>query len=171
MWPFDLEIWPTDLNINRDHLIKDSLPTKYEASGEKCSRVFRCISRGGPIWPFDLDIWPTDLNISRNHLLVKDSTNRPTCAKQYCRRGIINVMHNKAQIFRTPIRTVLNHMHLIYTHRQKLSNTTFFRRHCFGSCRTEYVGNENQIFWILLQISLLLWALRAKNDLVNQVFG
>ena len=31
------------------------------------------------------------------------------------------------------------------THRQKLSNTTFFRRHCFGSCRTEYVGNGNQI--------------------------
>ena len=37
-----------------------------------------------------------------------------------------------------------------YTHRQKLSNTTFFRRHCFGSCRTEYVGNGNQIFGILL---------------------
>ena len=44
----------------------------------------------------------------------------------------------------------------IYTHRQKLSNTTFFRRHCFGSCRTEYVGNGNQIFLILLQILLLL---------------
>ena len=60
---------------------------------------------------------------------------------------------------------------LVYTHRQKLSNTTFFRRHCFGSCRTEYVGNGNHIFWIWLQILLLLWALRAKNDLVNQVFG
>ena len=33
-----------------------------------------------------------------------------------------------------------------YTHRQKLSNTTFFRRHCFGSCRTEYVGNGNKTF-------------------------
>ena len=40
----------------------------------------------------------------------------------------------------------------LYTHRQKLSNTTFFQRHCFWSCRTEYVGNGNQIFWILLQI-------------------
>ena len=34
---------------------------------------------------------------------------------------------------------------MIYAHRQKLSNTTFFRRHCFG-----YAGNGNQIFWILL---------------------
>ena len=37
-------------------------------------------------------------------------------------------------------------LHRIYTHRQKLSNTTFFRRPCFGSCRTEYVGDGNQIF-------------------------
>ena len=35
----------------------------------------------------------------------------------------------------------------MYTYRQKLSNTTYFRRHCFGSCRTEYAGNGNQIFW------------------------
>ena len=35
---------------------------------------------------------------------------------------------------------------VIYTHRQKLSNTTIFRRHCFGRCRMEYVGNGNQIF-------------------------
>ena len=34
----------------------------------------------------------------------------------------------------------------MYTHRQKLSNTSFCRRHCFGSCRTEYVGNGKQIF-------------------------
>ena len=56
----------------------------------------------------------------------------------------------------------------IYTHRQKLSNTTFFPRHCFWSCRTEYVCNWNHIFWILLQILLLLWALRAKNELVTK---
>ena len=38
----------------------------------------------------------------------------------------------------------------LYTHRQKLSNTTFFRRHCFWCCRTKYLGNWNQIFLILL---------------------
>ena len=32
-----------DLNINRDHLlIKDYLPTKFEASGEKCSWIISC---------------------------------------------------------------------------------------------------------------------------------
>ena len=30
---FDLDLWPTDLSINRDHLLnKDYLPTKFEAS-------------------------------------------------------------------------------------------------------------------------------------------
>ena len=34
---FDLDLLPTDLNINRDHLlIKDYLPTEIEASGAKC---------------------------------------------------------------------------------------------------------------------------------------
>ena len=33
---FDLDLLPTDLNINRDHLlIKDYLLTKFEASGSK----------------------------------------------------------------------------------------------------------------------------------------
>ena len=40
---FDLDLWPTDLNINRGHLlIKDYLPTKFEASGAKHSWVIRC---------------------------------------------------------------------------------------------------------------------------------
>ena len=40
---FDLDLWPTDLNINRDHLlIKDYLPTKFGASGAKCSWVISC---------------------------------------------------------------------------------------------------------------------------------
>ena len=38
----------------------------------------------------------------------------------------------------------------IYTHRQKLSNTTFFGDTVLEVGRTEYVGNGNQIFWILL---------------------
>ena len=37
---FDLDIEPTDLNINRDHLlIKDYIPTKVEASVVKRSCV------------------------------------------------------------------------------------------------------------------------------------
>ena len=37
---FDLDLWPTDLKINRDHLlIKDYLPTKFEASGTKPSEL------------------------------------------------------------------------------------------------------------------------------------
>ena len=40
---FDLDLWPTDLKINRDHLlIKDYLPTKFEASGAKPSWVISC---------------------------------------------------------------------------------------------------------------------------------
>ena len=40
---FDLDLWPTDLNILRDHLlIKDYLHTKFEASGAKRSWVISC---------------------------------------------------------------------------------------------------------------------------------
>ena len=39
----DLDLWPTDLNINRDHLLlKDYLPTKFEAPGRKRSWVISC---------------------------------------------------------------------------------------------------------------------------------
>ena len=37
------DLWPTDLNINRGHLlIKDYLPTKFEACGAKHSGVISC---------------------------------------------------------------------------------------------------------------------------------
>ena len=40
---FDLDLWPTDLKINRDHLLtKDYLPTKFEASGAKRYWVISC---------------------------------------------------------------------------------------------------------------------------------
>ena len=40
---FDLDLWPTDLNINRGHLlIKDYLPTKFEASWAKHTWVISC---------------------------------------------------------------------------------------------------------------------------------
>ena len=65
---FDTDLWPSDLNVNRDHLlIKDYLPTKFEASGAKRSRVIHCLG-----WRDWHDLWPTDLTINRDHLLIKD---------------------------------------------------------------------------------------------------
>ena len=54
---FDLDLWPTDLNVNRDHLlIKDYLHTKFEASWAKCSRVIRCTRFERLTWPLTLDL-------------------------------------------------------------------------------------------------------------------
>ena len=59
---FDLDLWPTDLNINRGHLlIKDYLPTKFEASGAKRSWVISCTRWSKVAWhltlTFDLLTW------------------------------------------------------------------------------------------------------------------
>ena len=59
---FDLDLWPTDLNINRGHLlIKDYLPTKFEASGAKRYWVISCTRWSQLAWPltlnFDLLTW------------------------------------------------------------------------------------------------------------------
>ena len=59
---FDLDLWPTDLNINRGHLlIKDYLPTKFEASGTKRSWVISCTMWSRLVWTltltFDLLTW------------------------------------------------------------------------------------------------------------------
>ena len=68
LWP-----WPTDLNINSDHLlIKYYIPTKFEASGTKHFWVISCTMCGRLTWTFVLDFWPTDLNISRDHLLINE---------------------------------------------------------------------------------------------------
>ena len=69
LWP-----WPTDLNINRDHLlIKDYLPTKFDGSGGKAFLSYMYLLH--KVWEtdmtFDLYLWPTDLNIDRDHLLIK----------------------------------------------------------------------------------------------------
>ena len=51
----DLDLWHTDLNINRDHILtKDYLPTNFEASGAKRSWVIRCTSFGRLTWPLTL---------------------------------------------------------------------------------------------------------------------
>ena len=68
---FDLDLWPTDLKINRDHLLtKDYLPTKFEASGAntkfegygaKRYWVISCTRWSKLAWPltltFDLLTW------------------------------------------------------------------------------------------------------------------
>ena len=56
------DLWPTDLNINRDHLLtKDYLPTKFEASGAKRSWVISCTRWSKLAWrltlTFDLLTW------------------------------------------------------------------------------------------------------------------
>ena len=67
---FDLDLWPTDLTINRDHLlIKDYLPTEFEASGAKGCWVIRCTRFERLTWPLTLTF---DLTINRDHLLMKD---------------------------------------------------------------------------------------------------
>ena len=54
---FDLDLWPTDMNIKKDHLlIKDYLPTKFEFSGAKSSWVISRTRHGRPTWP--LTYWP-----------------------------------------------------------------------------------------------------------------
>ena len=58
----DLDLWPSNLNIDRNHLlIKDYLPIKFEASEAKRSWVISCTRRGRPTWPltltFDLLTW------------------------------------------------------------------------------------------------------------------
>ena len=68
-------LWPTDLNINRGHLlIKDYLPIKFEASRAKRSWVTSCTRWSRLAWTltltFDLLTWI--LNINRGHLLIKD---------------------------------------------------------------------------------------------------
>ena len=59
---FDLDLWPTDLNINRVYLlIKNNLPTKFEVCGAKCSWVISCTRWSRLAWPltltFDLLTW------------------------------------------------------------------------------------------------------------------
>ena len=59
---FDPDLWPTDLKINRGHLlIKDYLPTKFEASGAKHFWVISCTRWSKLAWPltltFDLLTW------------------------------------------------------------------------------------------------------------------
>ena len=59
---FDLDLLPINLTINRDHLlIKDYLPTKFEACGAKRCWVIRCTKFGRLTWPltltFDLLTW------------------------------------------------------------------------------------------------------------------
>ena len=54
----DLDLWPTDLNINRGHLlIKDYLPTMFEACGAKRSWVISCTRWSKLSWPLTLTFY------------------------------------------------------------------------------------------------------------------
>ena len=64
-----LDIWPTDLNIKRDLLIEDYLPTTFESSWTECSWVISYTRCGRLTWPLTFTF---DLHINRNHLLIKD---------------------------------------------------------------------------------------------------
>ena len=91
---FDLDLWPTDLKNNRDHLlIKDYLPSKFEAFGAKPSWVISCTR-----------LRDTDI-----------PTYRPTCATQYAppfsKGGIIRqlIRYRAAATLRRPQIKLLIH--------------------------------------------------------------
>ena len=55
---FDLDIWPTGLTINRDHLlIKDYLPTKFEVS---YIPSLKFLGQSVPSYPLH-NVWETDM--------------------------------------------------------------------------------------------------------------
>ena len=60
---FDLDLWPTDLTIDRDHLLtKDYLPTNFEASWAKRSGVISCTRLRANDIPTDIPTYrPTDM--------------------------------------------------------------------------------------------------------------
>ena len=54
---FDLDRWPTDLSVNKDHLlIKDYLPTTFEACGAERPWLINC-TRWRLTWPWPLTYW------------------------------------------------------------------------------------------------------------------
>ena len=71
---FDLDFWPTDLEINRDHvLIMDGLATYQVWSfWVKAFLTYQLHEVLVTNMTFDLDFLPTDLKINRNHLLIED---------------------------------------------------------------------------------------------------
>ena len=89
---FDLDLWPTDLNINRDHLLtKDYLPTKFEASWAKRSWVISCtILKNVNI--------PTDRLVQSNTMYAHPSSkwrgNKAVEFKTTCTRQICCPLHN-----------------------------------------------------------------------------
>jgi hypothetical protein len=68
--PCDLDLWPGNLKIYRDHLlIMTNLDTKYEDYWKRNLKLL-----GGQAFfsqnPCDLDLWPGDLKIDTGHLLI-----------------------------------------------------------------------------------------------------
>ena len=125
---FDLDLWPTDLKINRDHLLmKDYLPTKFEASWAKPSWVISCTRLGAT------DI-PTDL-----------PTYRPTGSTQYAppfwKRGI-NMNKHMSGFY------VEGDLHVIMTK----SSTRISKVSEFNTCRIKKLQDVkiNQLIYIII---------------------
>jgi hypothetical protein len=67
--PCDVDLWPSDLKINRGHLLNmTNLHAKYEDCGSRNLKLLggqAFFSQGS----HDLDLWPSDLKINRGQLL------------------------------------------------------------------------------------------------------
>ena len=64
---FDLDLSPTDLNINRDHLLRAVYLPSLKFLGQSLleTSVAQAVKDGH-------DLLPTDLNINMDNLLIKD---------------------------------------------------------------------------------------------------
>ena len=133
---FDLDLLPTDLNINRnDLLIKDYLPTEFEASGAKRSWVISCARCGSPRRPFDLDHWPSDLNIYRDRLLMKDYL--PTKFESFWGKAILNYQ-----------------LHKVWETKMTFDLLTWISIGVIYSSRTIYLQSLKLLGQILLELSV-----------------
>ena len=96
---FDLDLWPTDLKINRDHLlIKDYLPTKFEASGAKPSWVISCTRLRETDIPTDMcnAICPSFFKGGHNNLRTSEYVWRKCETSRVL--GISHILANSAYV-------------------------------------------------------------------------
>ena len=84
---YDLDLWPTDLNINRDHLIIQGLSTYQDWSfWGKAFASYQLHKVWAINMNFDLDLWPSDMKINKDHLLILDylPTKFEACMTKHC---------------------------------------------------------------------------------------
>ena len=130
---FDLDLWPTDLNINRNHLLtNDYLPTKFEAHGAKHSWVIPCIR----CWRLTYQLSNIPTNTS--------------CAKQYAHldyffiQGGINWLFLKHGSCSRPI-SQQKHSYDAYMY-PKTSNCQYICTLCpFHSCLSGFLEHRHKV--------------------------